>query len=354
MSIKTALAKLRRRQLNFRTLRAALEHHGLPTSTGWTKLEQKFEELSIPVADAVAYANKLERIYFDNLEWGDKAVQIVQLDTVAKTALAPVVAHLFAPEFVPSAAPLDPMTDADLNELTLHPKLVRAISNETRTGITLYFCSRAYQVEKETFTVEDMKDEVSVKRFSGYDHVIAYKQLVFQRTDTVFVDSRSGRIEFRVDTTRLTTVDKMLDALVELKGKFRALLVAQLGDEWATIEFPLTNFFPKIHEMYLDSNGTVVELAHNTPAGAINHGKMRGLKGNLKSDPSHLASMEASDNEKFAIQKAYEYFGGISIAYLSIPGKSAALGFADPVINTALIGDCIVSDQFHDLMQILR
>jgi hypothetical protein len=354
MSIKTALAKLRSRNPNFETLRAALKHHDLPTSTGWDKLELKFAGQAVS-AVVVAQASKLERIYLDNVEWGNKAIQILQFGDEMKSALKAVVAHSFSPEFIPETRAPEPVNEADLARLTLQPVLVRAVTNDTRTTATLYFYSRGYKTEKEQFAVEEMKDPVSRLRFAGFDQVIAYKQMIFQRIDTVYIDWRNCRVEFRADATRLTTVDRMVEALNELKVRFRALLLTQVDEAaWKSVKFPLVNFYPKIDAMYSGESGTLVKLAHNTPAGATNHGKMRGLKGDLKQDPSHIASMDASTTEKFAIQKAYPYFSGESIAYLSIPGKLADVGFEAPVMNTALIDGCIVAAQFDDLMQILR
>jgi hypothetical protein len=146
----------------------------------------------------------------------------------------------------------------------------------------------------------------------------------------------------------------MIEALIELKDAFRTLLQSQVNDAWERITLPLVNFFPKIDQLYNDQNGTLVQLGHNTAAGAINHGRMRGLRGDLKQDPSHMASMAASTTEKFAIQKAYSYYNDLSVVYLSIPGKSADTGSAIPTINTAIVEDCIDGQQFDDMMRILR
>lgn len=354
MTIQTALAKLRRRNMNFATLRGALAHYSLPTSNGWGRLEKKYAELELPAMDTAVYASKLEKIYRDNIEWGNKAVQFCVFDDTVGNLLSDAVAHRFVPEFTPASPFPLYVTDAELENLTLHPVLVASAGNESRTGVTLYFYSRAYEVEKETFTVDDMKDDVSVRRFAGFDHVIAYRQLIFQRIDSVYIDSRSRRIEFRADVTRLKTTDRMLEALKELKACFRALMENQISTDWDTVEFQLTNFFPKIDQLYHDGKGELVELGHNTAAGAINHGKMRGHRGDLKLDPSHVASMAASTTEKFAIQKAYSYYSGNSIVYLRIPGKSADTGMETAVVNTAIVEDCIDKIQFEEMMQILR
>jgi hypothetical protein len=226
--------------------------------------------------------------------------------------------------------------------------------NGTRTGVTLYFYSRAYETEKETFAVDEMRDEASLRRFAGYDQVVAYRQLIFQRIDSVYVDARHRRIEFRVDATRLKTFDRMVDALKELKERFRALMQNQVDPAWEQISFPLVNFFPKIDQLYNDGQGELVELGHNTAAGAINHGKMRGHRGDLRRDPSHVASMAASVTEKFAIQKAYSYYSGVSVTKLRIPGKSADTGAPNPTVNTAIVEDCIDGTQFEDMMRLLR
>lgn len=354
MSIQTALAKLRRRNMNFATLKGALAHYALPTSNGWGNLEIKYGELRMPAMELTVYASKLEKIYRDNIEWGNKAVQFSIFDDSIGDLLLDAVNHRFVPEFTPASPYPTYVTDAELESLTLHPLLVASTVNDTRTGVTLYFYSRAYEIEKETFTVGDMRDAESIRRFAGFDHVIAYKQLIFQRVDSVYIDSRNRRIEFRVDVTRLKTTDRMIEALRELKECFRTMMKTQVGEVWGTVSFPLSNFFPKIDQIYNDGNGELVELGHNTAAGAINHGKMRGHRGDLKLDPSHVASMEASTTEKFAIQKAYTYYDGHSVVYLRIPGKSADTGMATPTVNTAIVEDCIDKNQFEDMMQILR
>jgi hypothetical protein len=354
MTIQNALAKLRRRNVKFSTLKVALTHNALPSSNGWSNLERKYAELQIPAMTATNYTSKLEKIYRDNLNWGDKAVQFAVFDASSKRMLEAAAAHRFVFEFVPSVPFPAPVTDDDLGRLTLRPMLVAAEANDTRTGATLYFYSRAYETEKETFPVEDMRDDISRSRFAGFDQVVAYKRLIFQRVDSVYIDSRSLRIEFRVDATRLATSDRMIEALKELKSCFRDVMRTQVDESWQAVSFHLTNFFPKIDQMYNDTTGTLVELGHNTAAGAINHGRMSGLKGDMKDDPSHLASMAASTTEKFAIRKAFAYFSNLSTVHLSIPGKSADTGSATPTVNTAIVEDCIEGQQFEDMMQILR
>lgn len=75
MTIQTALAKLRRRNPNFSTLKSALNHNALPSSNGWVNLERKYDELNVPAMTSASYASKLEKIYRDNIDWGNKAVQ---------------------------------------------------------------------------------------------------------------------------------------------------------------------------------------------------------------------------------------------------------------------------------------
>jgi hypothetical protein len=354
MSIQTALAKLRRRSVNFSTLKAALEHQALPTSNGWNNLERKYADLQLPAMTAASYLSKLERIYRENVDWGNKAVQFAAFDETKTALLSSAVNHRYAPE-LQLATPFPAyVTDDELGNLTLRPSLVAVEGNDTRTGVTLYFYSRAYETEKETFAVDEMRDEVSLRRFAGFDQVVAYRQLIYQRIDSVYIDARDRRIEFRVDATRLKTFDRMVEALRELKECFRTLMQHQVDADWGQVSFPLVNFFPKIEQLYNDGHGQLVELGHNTAAGAINHGKMRGHRGDLRRDPSHVASMAASTTEKFAIQKAYSYYSGISVVQLRIPGKSADTGAANPIINTAIIEDCINGSQFEDMMQLLR
>lgn len=354
MSIHTALAKLRRRNPNFSTVKSALAHNELPTSNGWVNLERKFSELNAPAMTLASYASKLEKIYRDNIDWGNKAVQFAAFDESIGNLLGKAVVHPYTPEFTPVTPFPGYVTDDELNDLTLQPVLVKAEVNDTRTGVTLFFYSRAYETHKETFSVEEMKDDVSIQRFAGFDHVVGYRQLIFQRIDTVYIDAKNRRIEFRVDATRRSTFDRIIEALRELKECFREVMKNQVDDAWGKVSFGLVNFFPKIDQLYNDGQGELVELGHNTAAGAINHGKMRGHKGDLRNDPSHIASMTASVTEKFAIQKAYKYYNDVSVVYLRIPGKSADTGAPVPTINTAIVEDCIDGKQFEDLMRLLR
>ena len=189
MSIETTLAKLRRRNMKFSTLQVALQHNLLPTSNGWGNLERKFGELQVPAMTTASHASKLEKIYRDNVEWGDKAVQFAQFDESSGALISAAVAHTFVPEFDPSTAFPGLVSDDELAELTIRPALVSAESNNTRTGVTLYFYSRAYETERETFPVEDMTDAVSALRFAGFDQVVAYKRIMFQRIVRCTVNS---------------------------------------------------------------------------------------------------------------------------------------------------------------------
>ncbi len=354
MTIQSALKKLRRRNLNFSTLKCALNHYGLPSSNGWVNLERKYGELNVPAMTASNYASTLEKVYRNNVEWGDKAIQIANFDVSASKMLQEAVVHSYLPELRPHPPFPNYLSEEDVHKLALRPTFVAAEINSSRTGVTLFFYTRGYETLKETFSVDDMKDDASIERFAGFDQVVAYRQIIFQRIDSVYIDARGRRIEFRIDSTRKSTFDRTVEALVELKECFRTLMANQVNANWEKVTLHLANFFPKIDELYNDGHGELVELGHNTAAGAINHGKMRGHRGDLRQDPSHIASMTASTTEKFAIQKAYRYYNDVSVVHLRIPGKSADTGAAVPTINTAFIENCIDGKQFDDMMQLLR
>jgi hypothetical protein len=355
MSILIELAKLKKREIKFSTLKTALKHHALLSSNGWSNLESKYSDLNEPSSTISNHASKLKKIYVDNVEWGDKAIQIAQFDVTFKSFFQEIHAkHNFLSEFIPTTDFPSPVSDSEFAKLTLKPQFVRMKSNATGTCKTFYFYSRAYETSKERFDVDEMKDAISLSRFAGFDHVFAVKQTIYLRIDTVFVDIQNQRFEFRVDATRISSTDKMTEALIELKGKFRSILSNQVNTNWETVSFPMTNFFPKINEMYNSVSGELIAIGYNTEAGAINHGKMKGHSGDLKADPSHTASMEASLTEKFSIRKAFSFYDELSKVHLSVLGKSSDTGTSLPTLITAVIEDCIEGEQFEQMMQKLR
>jgi len=338
MTIQTALEQLKSRSLKFSTLKSALMHQGLPKSNNMVNLENKFASQTVPAAQQITQSQILERIYKDNVEWGDKAVQFSVFDPVDKPLLDALVAHTYVPQFIEPAGSKFPrqITAAEMPGLPIDPQLVRCVTNATRTTATLYFYGRAYETSKQEFPVSGMTDTISQQRFDGYDHVVAYRRTAFQRIDTVFIDPANLRIEFRVDATRLTRVADATKALATLKDVFRTLVRSQVNPLWQRKAFHLANFFPKIEQLYNGTSGRLSSLGHNTAAGATNNGKMRrGLSGDLKADPSHQASLTASLTEKFSITKAFSYYNGISTVLLSIPGKAADTSSIPPTINTA-------------------
>ncbi|WP_433694626.1 hypothetical protein [Herbaspirillum seropedicae] len=357
MTIQIALEQLRSRSLKFSTLKTALMHEGLPKSNNMVNLESKFATQDVPVAQRISQAKALERIYKNNVDWGDKAVQFAEFDRADKPLLDALVAHTYRPQLVEAQGSKFPrqFTDAEMSRLTINPQLVRCVTNATRTTATLYFYGREYETYKEEFPVAGMTDAVSQQRFLGYDHVVAYRRTAYQRIDTIFIDPANLRIEFRADVTRLTRIADATKVLINLKVVFRELVSAQVDTIWDRKMLHLANFFPKIEELYNGADGRLCALGHNTAAGATNSGKMRrGLSGDLKADPSHQASLAASLTEKFSITKAFSYYNGISTVTLSIPGKAADTNSVPPTINTAIVEDCINESQFIDMMQILR
>lgn len=357
MTIQTALEQLKSRSPKFSTLKSALMHVGLPKSNNMINLENKFSSQTVPAAQLITQAQTLERIYKDNVDWGDKAVQFAVFEPADKPLLDALVAHTYVPQYVELRGSKFPrqLTAAEMEGLSIDPKLVRCVTNATRTTATLYFYSRAYETSKEEFAVSGMTDAISQQRFFGYDHVVAYRRTPFQRIDTIFIDPASLRIEFRVDATRLTRIADAARALVTLKEVFRSLAQSQVNSVWQQKRLALANFFPKIEQLYNGIDGRLSSLGHNTAAGATNNGKMRrGLSGDLKADPSHQASLTASLTEKFSIAKAYSYYNGISTVLLSIPGKAADTSSVPPTINTAIVEDCINEAQFIEMMQKLR
>lgn len=357
MTIQTALEQLKSRSPKFSTLKSALMHLGLPKSNNMINLENKFSSQNVAAAQLISQAQALERIYKDNVDWGDKAVQFALFEPVDKPLLDALVAHSYVPQYAEPRGSKFPrqLTAAEMAGLSIDPKLVKCVTNATRTTATLYFYSRSYETSKQEFAVSGMTDSISQQRFSGYDHVVAYRRNIFQRIDTIFIDPTNLRIEFRVDATRLTRIADSAEALVTLKNVFRSLAQSQVDAVWQRKWLPLANFFPKIEQLYNGTDGRLSTLGHNTAAGATNSGKMRrGLGGDLKADPSHQASLTASLTEKFSITKAYLYYNDISTVHLSIPGKAADTSSVPPTINTAIVEDCINEDQFVEMMQKLR
>lgn len=357
MTIQTALEQLKSRSPKFSTLKSALVHQGLPKSNNMINLETKFSNQTLSIAQIVSQAQTLERIYKDNVDWGDKAVQFAEFDPADKPLLDALVAHSYVPQYVePRGSKVPRQVNAtEMEGLSIDPKLVKCVTDATRTTATLYFYGRGYETSKEEFSVSGMTDSISQQRFSGYDHVVAYRRSAFQRIDTIFIDPANLRIEFRVDATRLTRVADAARALVILKDVFRSLAQLQVNSVWQSKTFKLANFFPKIEQLYNGDEGRLSSLGHNTAAGATNSGKMRrGLSGDLKADPSHQASLTASLTEKFSITKAYPYYNGTSTVLLSIPGKAADTSSVPPMINTAIIENCINELQFIEMMQKLR
>ena len=322
-----------------------------------TNLESKFSSQTVPASQLITQAQILERIYKDNVDWGDKAVQFAVFEPADKPLLDALVAHTYVPQYVEPRGSKFPrqLTAVEMGGLSIDPKLVKCVTNATRTNATLYFYSRGYETFKEEFPVSGMTDSISQQRFLGYDHVVAYRRTAFQRIDTIFIDPAGLRIEFRVDATRLTRIADAANALVTLKDEFRSLAQSQVNSVWQRKMLKLANFFPKIEQLYNGGDGRLSSLGHNTAAGAINNGRMRrGLSGDLKADPSHQASLTASLTEKFSIAKAYSYYNDISTVLLSIPGKAADTSSALPTINTAIVEDCINEAQFIEMMQKLR
>jgi hypothetical protein len=356
MTIQTALEQLKSRSPKFSTLKSALVHLGLPKSNNMINLENKFLNQTAPTAQLITQAQTLERIYRDNVDWGDKAVQFAVFESADRPLLDALVAHTYIPQYVDSRGKFPrQLTLGEMDELSIDPKLVKCVTNATRTTATLYFYSRGYETSKEEFPVSGMTDSISQQRFLGYDHVVAYRRTAFQRIDTVFIDPASLRIEFRVDATRLTRIADATKALVALKAVFRSVAQSQVDSNWQRKELKLANFFPKIEQLYNGGDGRLSSLGHNTAAGATNNGKMRrGLSGDLKADPSHQASLTASLTEKFSIAKAYSYYNDISTVLLTIPGKAADTSSVPPTINTAIVEDCINETQFIEMMNKLR
>ena len=355
MSLSTALKQLQTRDIKFTTFKTALTHNSMPTSNGWAGIEKKYADLKVPAVTTSSYTSKLQKIYRDNIDFGDKAVQIA----VFPNDLSHLFNSLLQVKFKNSFNPPNPFPEQlslqDLKDLTLQPKLAKVEYNNTRTGFMMYFYARAYETFKEKFPVDQMQDPISIKRFQGFDEVVAIKQIIYLRIDSIYVDIKERRVEFMADATRLSSTDKMNEALLQLKATFRDILTEQADDQWGVITFPLINFFPKIHEVYNGVQGLLVQLGHNTAAGSINNSRMRASLGDLKQDPSHTASMAASTTiEKFSIKKAYSYYKEVSTVYLSIPGKSADTSMPVPTVTTAVIEDCINGAQFNDMMQILR
>lgn len=357
MTIQTALEQLKSRSPKFSTLKSALVQQGLPKSNNMINLETKFSSQNLPAAQLISQAQTLERIYKDNVDWGDKAVQFAVFEPADKPLLEALVAHTYVPQYVEPRGNKFPrqVTEAEMDGLAISPQLVRGVTNATRTTATLYFYGRGYETYKQEFDVSGMTDSISQQRFLGYDHVVAYRRTIYQRIDTIFIDPANLRIEFRADATRLTRIADAAKALVTLKDVFRSLAQSQVNSVWQRKTLKLANFFPKIEQLYNGGDGRLSSLGHNTAAGATNNGKMRrGLSGDLKADPSHQASLSASLTEKFSITKAYSYYNGNSTVLLSIPGKAADTSSVPPNINTAIVEDCINEAQFIEMMQKLR
>lgn len=354
MSIRSAFAQYQTRGMQFMTFRAALNFHKLPTSRSWVSAEQKITDAATTPLKVKEDTALLNRIFQDNIRYGNKAVQITRFDNVAAPLFTTLKQAVFTPTYKPASFELGITNAVDLNLLSMTPELVFVEPSSKEGCFTLFFYARSYITEKEQFLIDDMKDELSQQRFAGFDQIIAYRRIAYVRIDTIFIDQNDLRVEFRVDITRLDSLDRMQEALKALKEAFRTYLVQNANSKWADVVFPLINLYPKIPSVYADKKGTVVRLGHHTSTGAINQGKMRGLLGDLKQDPGHVAGMAAVVTESFSITKLFSYDSGYSSVRLSIPGRSADAGQPDARVVTAIIEDCHREEQFEDMASILR
>lgn len=352
MKIKPILAKIRNRKMSFLTFKAALNYYKLPTSNGWSGVEAKLSE-ETTAKDMQKTLGILEQVYVDSIRFGDKAVQIAAFEDDESQMLQALASHKFHLQFIPAQDFPDPISASELRRMTMSPQVVHVEKSADKRALTFYFYARGYETEKEEFSVEDMTDEISRKRFRGYDHVVAYKQNPYLRVDSVVVLPAENQIQFRVDITHVSSTEQVEKLMVDLKATFREYLATEVDGQWEDAEFKLVNFYPKIDAIYKAPNGTVVKLGHHTASGAINYEKMRGMKGDLRQELYHKAGKKAVATQSFSITGSFPYDNGYSRVHLTIPGKSAQVMAESPSLTTAVISDCFREQQFLDMLNIL-
>lgn len=343
MSLQEAFERIKKRKTPLDVFRLALTAKGLPAPGRWQAVIDGLTEKKGPAINAIDRENKLKEIYKELIKFGDKAIQIADFDESSAHLFESIHQSNFKLEHKPDEYFHD-ISDENLRALPTRPSLAKVESNSTGLVKTLYFLSQEIRRTREDIAFQ--KEFEKLPALKGYANIYGVREENFLRVDLVVIDIKKRRFEFRVDCAGTSSQEVMRDYLGELKKHFRNALSENVGEDWKTLEFPLRNLYPRIDTLYNEkSDGEVSAIGYNTPYGARNMGVMRGT-GDLKEDPSHEASMNASETEIYYITKSYELSDSPHRIKLTIPGKTSEVGVPEPKMFTAIIEDCFNEQQY--------
>lgn len=243
-----------------------------------------------------------------------------------------------------SAFPL-PVSADELRAASEHDPELASIE-DTSDHTSLVFCTRrSFNLREELApNLFTPKDRAWLEK---YQQVVGYKKVEFQAYDVIWLDKKTGLLEFRIDAPEGLSKDDTRTARNVLVEKFYTYLAAVAGTTLPAAA--QINFYPAIEKMYKASTeGSVFELYFIATTGSNNFGKMRNKAKDLRTEAFHAAGASTVGITPYRLGVLWHYRSRVFHPELHLPGSLKLFnGVKVQPLHNAFIRNCISFDDYN-------
>lgn len=295
--------------------------------------------------------NFLSSFYTNYLSFGDKTVSFAHMDD---QVLRNFLGEIDDVKYEVSKDNINfPYFDEDTDKLLSSKQQLTDISIQN-DNILLTFASLRALIETVEIDVNYFNQLNAVNPLPKELYDIKAKKKVFKRYyDQVYIDSKTGQIEFRLDTASVVSRSDIEDSFRNLQEAF-ATIVRQ-ATKTKVLKIETVNIFKAIPGSYQFSPQRVCELGFLV-GDVIHHERMRLSKRDLRNELFHkggkdnIALEEDQDLTVFriALRSSKTLGEGKYETEAYMPGISKMVASASlPCLKYVIISNCICAEDYN-------
>ncbi|ADT87661.1 hypothetical protein [Vibrio furnissii] len=344
------LAKSVCKRIPYKVLEILLKECGIRTKRGIIAVEETLTDLAISSDPKdVQKLDQLKLFYHSYLMYGDKTVSLAQLHEDNLKSIDENYENLLAQiSDIEIHYPfLDDTTD---NLLSDEPILIDL--SRTEDGILFTYASLKSLVEKIELDEAYLNQINFTAPAELYD--ITAKRCVQRRYyDSAFLRFEDSTVEFRLDTSSISSKDSLLQSLGQLRNAFVNTVTEVIPG--SSLQLDTLNLFYAVPGGYQFSQLRVCELGFSVGS-VIHHEKMRTSTKDLRKELFHQGGKNSLAASKHKIQvfrialrkqKSITDIGHFETE-LYLPGASRMLQSTPPFLEYAIISNCISAGDYNN------
>lgn len=334
---------------SFRLVQSRLSSAGMPSASGWIPLLTRYAALnySDPNTDFALYQRTLVDIHRCATLFGTSAVWLFDSEGDDLEHLRTSIQYA-APAQSPFSRDFPfviPEDELSTQEYKTTP--VREIELDGGALASVACGKRRYR-EREQVAADDVPENARAA-LGIFSELILVRTGFTQAFDRLIFKPAANRLELHVDLCCPLNAEE----LDQFKNSYVARLKQlgkQIGRKLDWLDQPV-NLFPFIAHLYNDSGGMVLSLGHATGTKSIKEERMRGQRLDLREELFHKHGIQAiQGTDAFSIRKGWESVAGRHTPSITIPSHFTMASSPSPRANYAVLENCALEADYHNMM----